>query len=160
MRVAALLLLAATTAGAQPATHSVKLLTLETAQRAAQAALAKCSDAGYQVAVAVVDRSGITQVMLRDRYAGPHTVEFSANKAWTAVTFKTKTSELVKLTQAGQGMSGLRNIPRFAAIGGGVTIEAGGSLFGALGVSGAPSGEADETCALAGIKAIADSLEF
>jgi uncharacterized protein GlcG (DUF336 family) len=39
-------------------------------------------------------------------------------------------------------------------------IEAGGSLLGAIGVSGAPGGEADEACAIAGLKAIADNLEF
>ena len=39
-------------------------------------------------------------------------------------------------------------------------IEGGGSVFGAIGVSGGPGGEADESCAQAGIKAIADALEF
>ena len=159
-------LLAAAQLGAAPgahaadATYAVKLLTPETALRAAQSALAKCRDSGYQVAVSVVDRSGITQVTLRDRFAGPHTVEVSANKAWTAVSFKTNTSELEKASRPGQAMSGLRHVARFTAIGGGVTIEAGGSLLGAIGVSGAPGGDADESCALAGTKAIADSLEF
>jgi len=32
--------------------------------------------------------------------------------------------------------------------------------MGAIGVSGAPRGDADEACAIAGVKAIADSLEF
>ena len=159
-------LLAAVQLGAAPgalaaeATFAVKLLTPETALKAAQSALAKCRDSGYQVAVSVVDRDGITQVLLRDRFAGPHTVEVSANKAWTAVSFKTNTSELEKASRPGQAMAGLRHVARFTAIGGGVTIEAGGSLLGAIGVSGAPGGDADESCALAGSKAIADSLEF
>ena len=160
MRLAALLLSVATVATAQESTHSVKLLTPEAALKAAQAALASCRGSGYQVAVAVVDRLGVTQVMLRDRFAGPHTVDFSINKAWTAVSFKTNTSELEKASRPGQSMSGLRHIPRFTSVGGGVTIEAAGSLLGALGVSGAPGGDADEACALAGAKAIADSLEF
>jgi len=150
----------ATAAAAQDATYSVKQLTPETALKAAQAALVKCRDSGYQVAVAVVDRGGVVQALLRDRFAGPHTIEVSQNKAWTAVSFKTSTLELEKLTRPGQTMSGLRAVPRFLAIGGGLTIEAGGSLLGAIGVSGAPGGEADEACAVAGIKAIADSLEF
>ena len=149
-----------TGAAAADATFAVKSLLPETALKAAQSALAKCRDSGYQVAVAVVDRSGVTQVLLRDRYAGPHTVDVSQNKAWTAVSFKTNTAELEKLTRPGQSMSGLRGVPRFTAIGGGVTIEAGGSLLGAIGVSGAPGGDADEACATAGVKAIADSLEF
>jgi uncharacterized protein GlcG (DUF336 family) len=84
----------------------------------------------------------------------------SVNKAWTAVSFKTNTSELERATRPGQPMAGLRNVPRFVAIGGGVMIEAHGSLLGAIGVSGAPGGEADEACALAGVRAIAESLEF
>jgi uncharacterized protein GlcG (DUF336 family) len=157
---AAVLFVACTAVGAEEATYALKQLTPETALRAAQAALAKCRDNGYQVAVSVVDRHGITQVLLRDRFAGPHTVDVSANKAWSAVSFKTNTSELEKSSRAGTAMSGLRHVPRFTAIGGGVMIEAGGSLLGAIGVSGAPGGDADEACALAGTKAIADSLEF
>ena len=160
MRLAALLLAVSTGALADNATYTVKQLTTETALKAVQAALAHCRTAGYQVAVAVVDRHGLVQAQLRDRFAGPHTLEVSANKAWTAVSFKTSTLELEKLTRPGQTMSGLRNVPRFTAIGGGLTIEAGGSLLGAIGVSGAPGGEADAACAAAGVKAISDSLEF
>ena len=160
MRLAALLLVASTGALADTATYSVKQLTTETALKAAQTALESCRKAGYQVAVAVVDRHGLIQAQLRDRFAGPHTIDVSANKAWTAVSFKTGTLELEKLTRPGQPMSGLRNVQRFTAIGGGITIEAGGSLLGGIGVSGAPGGEADEACARAGVKAIADSLEF
>jgi uncharacterized protein GlcG (DUF336 family) len=110
--------------------------------------------------VAIVDRGGNTQVLLRDRYAGPHTVEVSTNKAWTALSFKTPTLELERLTRPGEPMSGLRAVARFTAIGGGIPIEAGGSLLGGIGVSGAPGGEADATCASAGIAAIAESLEL
>ena len=161
MRLAlAIVALAAATAMAEEPTYSVRQLTTETALKAAQAALAKCRDGGAQVAVAVVDRSGLTQVQLRDRYAGPHTLDVSVNKAWTAVSVKTNTAELERATRPGQPMAGLRGVPRFVAIGGGVMIEAHGSLLGAIGVSGAPGGDADEACALAGLRAIAESVEF
>jgi len=39
-------------------------------------------------------------------------------------------------------------------------IEAAGSLLGGIGVSGAPGGEADDACALAGLRAVADAIEF
>lgn len=146
--------------GAQSPTYTVRELTPETALKAAQAALASCRASSYQVSVAVVDREGLVRVLLRDRYAGPHTIELSTNKAWTAATTRTPTSEVEKLTRAGQPMSGLRNASRITALAGGLPIEAGGSLLGAIGVSGAPGSEADEACAKAGIKAIADDLEF
>lgn len=143
-----------------PATFTIKSLTPETALKAAQVALKKCRDDGFQVAVAVVDRGGVSQVMLRDRFAGPHTPKTATGKAWTAVSFRTNTSALVVETQAGKPSSGIRNLPRVTIVGGGLMIEAGGNLLGAIGVSGAPGGAADEACAQAGIKAIADDLEF
>jgi uncharacterized protein GlcG (DUF336 family) len=142
------------------ATFSTQSLTPETALLAARAGLESCRKQGYQVAVAVVDRAGNTQVMLRDRFAGPHTVDVASNKAWTALSFRTATLALAKETQPGQPMSGLRNFPRFLAAGGGVMIEGGGNVFGAIGVSGAPGGDADHACALAGIKAISEAIEF
>jgi uncharacterized protein GlcG (DUF336 family) len=151
---------AATAAAAQSPTFTLRSLTPEAALKAAQAALEKCRAQGYQVAVAVVDRSGITQVLLRDRLAGPHTVELATNKAWTALSFKNSTQELERITRPNEVMSGLRNVPRFTAIGGGVMIEGAGSLFGGIGVSGAPGGDADHACAVAGIKAISEELEL
>ena len=148
--------LAASAAG----THSIKLLTPETALKAAQAALKKCRDDGFQATVAVVDRMGVTQVLLRDRFAGPHTVEMARAKAWTAVSFRTNTTALAEATQAGRPQSGVRHLPGVAAAGGGLMIEAGGGLLGAIGVSGAPGGKEDDVCAAAGIAAVKDDLEF
>ena len=65
------------------ATYTQKVLTPETALKAAQAALKKCRDSGYQATIAVVDRMGVVQVLLRDRFAGPHTTDMATAKAWT-----------------------------------------------------------------------------
>jgi len=145
---------------AQEGVFQTKSLTPETALSAAKAAMEFCRKQGYQVAVAVVDRAGLAQVVLRDRFAGAHTLDVASNKAWTAASFRTPTAALAAETQAGKPMSGLRNLPRFLAAGGGLVIESGGTLFGAIGVSGAPGGEGDDACARAGIKAIADAIEF
>ncbi len=158
--LAAATLLICQPARAQEATFAVRMMTPETALKAAQGALAKCRDGGYQVAVAVVDRSGIAQVVLRDRFAGPHTVEMAVDKAWTAVSFRTNTAELAKAITAGSPQSGIRHRPRVAAVGGGLMIEGAGALLGGIGVSGAPGGERDEVCARAGVAVIQDSLEF
>lgn len=159
-RIAPLLLAASLPAAAQNTTFQTRSMTPETALTAARAALEACRKQGYQVAVAVTDRSGVVQVLLRDRFAGPHTIDVAANKAWTAASFRTSTLELAAETQAGRPSSGLRNLPRFLAVGGGRTVEASGSMLGAIGVSGGPGGEADDGCAAAGIKAIAEAIEF
>lgn len=148
------------TAVAQEGIFQTKSLKPETALVAARTAMESCREQGYQVAVAVVDRAGLLQVLLRDRFAGAHTVEVAANKAWTAASFRTPTAELATDTQPGKPMSGLRSLPRFLAAGGGLVIEGDGAVFGAIGVSGAPGGDADDACAHAGIKAIADMIQF
>lgn len=144
----------------QAATFAVRSLTPEAALRAAQAALQSCARTGYQVAVAVNDRGGHPLVMLRDRLAGPHTPETAVNKAYTAITFRMDTLAFARVTQATEASSGIRQLPRVIAIGGGLPIEAAGALVGGIGVSGAPGGEADDACARAGIAAIRDDLEF
>jgi uncharacterized protein GlcG (DUF336 family) len=142
------------------ATFTVKVLTPETALKAARAALERCRSSGYQVAVAVSDRMGVVQVLLRDRFAGPHTLDLATSKAYTAASFRMNTSELQEATQAGRPQSGIRNRPGVAAVAGGMTIEAGGALLGAIGVSGAPGGKEDDVCAAAGLAAIRDDLEL
>ena len=98
--------------------------------------------------------------MLRDRFAGPHTVPTAASKAWTAVSFRTNTSDLIGISQPGMPQAGLRNLPGAVILGGGVIVEAGGTMVGAIGVSGAPGGETDDACAKAGVAAVHDRLEF
>ena len=145
---------------AQDALVTYKSLSPELALDLARAALGECRKRGFQAAVGVVDRFGVTQVMLRDRFAGAHTPRTAVNKAWTAASFRTNTTELVALTQPGMPQAGLRHLPRAVILGGGGVIEAGGSLVGAVGVSGAPGGDADDACAKAGIEAIRDKLDF
>ena len=141
-------------------TYSVKQLTPEAALTIAKAALDKCRQNGFQVAVSVADRTGVVLVVLRDRFAGPHTPDTANGKAWTAASFRTSTAELAKSTQPGQPMSAIRQVPHVIAAGGGLPIEAAGSLVGSIGVSGAPGGAEDEACAKAGIDAIRDELDL
>ena len=152
--------LLAVPARAQDALVTLKVLSPELALDLARAALADCRKRGYQVAVAVVDRFGVTQVVLRDRFAGPHTLASATGKGWTAVSFRSNTSELVAARREGTPQAGMRQIPGALVLGGGVVIEAAGSLVGGIGVSGAPGGEADEACAKAGIEAVRDRLDF
>ena len=86
---------------AQEGLVTFKSMSVDLALALARAALADCQKQGYQVTVAVVDRFGVTQVLLRDRFAGAHTVPTATGKAWTAVSFRTDTSEMIAPTQPG-----------------------------------------------------------
>jgi len=135
-------------------------LTTGAAQQAAQAALARCQKDGYTVAAAVVDRGGQPLAVLRDNLAGAHTTQTAINKAATAVSFRTDTTELAASSQAGKAQSGIRQLPNVIAVGGGLMIRAKGSIVGGIGVSGAPGGDADDVCAKAGLAAISDAIEL
>ena len=65
-----------------------------------------------------------------------------------------------QISLAGKEASGVRFVDQALMIGGGVTLEAAGSIVGGIGVSGAPGGAADDACARVGIAAIQADLEF
>lgn len=161
--VFAALMAAAAVRGAaaeEPALITFQVLSPAVALELAQATLTDCRGKGFQVAVSVVDRFGTPQVMLRDRFAGPHTPETARRKAWTAVSFRSDTLALTEFTAPGQGASGVRFVADALMVGGGVPVEAAGSIVAGIGVSGAPGGAEDDACARAGIAAIADKIAF
>ena len=152
--------LLASNARAEQALIGFKVMSPETALELARAALADCRKRGYQTTIAVVDRFGVVQVVLRDRFAGAHTPDTARRKAWTAVSFRTDTLTLARQTESGSPQAGVRHVTDALMGGGGVPVESSGSIVGGIGVSGAPGGEADEACARAGIEAILEKLVF
>lgn len=160
LTVLAALVAADSSVGAQEPLVTYKSLSPELALELARAALKDCQQRGFQAAVSVVDRFGIVQVTLRDRFAGPHTPATASGKAWTAATFRSNTTDLHAVSQPGMMQAGIRNLPGAVVIGGGIIVQSSGSLVGAVGVSGAPGGDADDLCAKAGIDAIRDKLDF
>jgi uncharacterized protein GlcG (DUF336 family) len=153
-------LLISAPAAAEDALIDVKVMTPETALALAKASMADCRKRGFQVTVAVVDRMGVTQVILRDRYAGAHTPDTAQRKAWTAVSFREDTMALAELTASGSPQAGVRHVTDAMMAGGGVPIEAAGSIVGGIGISGAPGGAEDDACARAGIEAVRADLEM
>jgi len=147
-------------AGEEKPLVTFNILSLNTALELANVALKDCQKKGFQVAVVVVDRFGGVQVALRDRFAGVHTVETARRKAWTAVSFRTDTLAMADATKVGEPQSGVRFVTGALMAGGGVQVEAKGSIVAGIGVSGAPGGKEDDACARVGIEAITDKLEF
>ena len=133
----------------------VQRLTLDVATTIAQGAVAACRDKGIQIGVTVVDRDGTVQVALRDTIAPTITLPISKGKALAAVNFGVSTAEL-----SARANTPIGRVPGLVMSTGGLPIQAGGALVGAVGVSGAPSGETDEECAKAGIDTVIDELEM
>jgi len=126
----------------------------------ARSALQQCRKDGYQVAVVVTDRFGAPLVELRDVYTPVGALDIARGKAWTAVTFTRNTSDFVKALKDGTISAGLAGLPKVTPLAGGVIIQTGGSLLGAVGVAGAPGGDKDEGCARTGLAEVQEKLEF
>ena len=133
-----------------------KNISLAMAQTIAQAALAQCESMGFKVSAAVVDRGGLTIVMLRGDGAGLHTPEGAERKAYTARTFSQPSADFVKRLSDRPDTVGSRQYTRVLALGGGLPIKAGNEVVGAVGISGSPG--KDDVCSQAGIDKVADQL--
>ncbi|OQW30116.1 MAG: hypothetical protein A4E19_10950 [Nitrospira sp. SG-bin1] len=131
------------------------VLPLSMASKAIQAAVESCKKDGYRVSVSVVDRAGILRAMGRADGAGPHTVDSSRKKAYTAASARRPTSELADLITKVPTLQTLRDINGdILILGGGLPIELGGEIVGGIGVGGAPGAHLDDACAQDGLDAI------
>lgn len=139
-----------------PVIVKIPRLTVEASEKLARGAMEACRKQGIQIGVTVVDRSGDPMVVLRDTMAPRVTLEVSRQKAYTAVNFNANTSAMTdRFTQP----FSVGKVEGLVFSAGGVPIQAAGNIVGAVGVSGAATGEQDEACALAGIKGIEFELE-
>lgn len=151
----ALALPAATLANAADDLPKESVLPLSMAGKAAQAAMEACKKDGYRVSVSVVDRAGVLRTMSRADGAGPHTVESSGKKAYTAASLRRPTTELAELINKVPTLQALREMnDHILMLGGGLPIEIGGDVVGGIGVGGAPGAHLDDACAQAGLDAI------
>ena len=139
---------------------SFKVMPQETAIKLTRKTLVDCSKRELQLAVTMVEFSAIGQIMVRDRFAGPHSQITARRKAWTAASFRTDTSSLADATNAGVPAVGVRHVTGTLMTGGGVPVEANGSIVGGIGVSSTPSGGEDNACARVIIGAIPNYLAF
>ena len=161
LAVAALaLLFGSDQALAGDATVMYKSIAPEVAIEAVQVAIKKCRTDGFQVSAVVLDRFGQAQALMRDQYAGLPATQTATDKAYTALSFRSDTSALSEQVKSGQMSTRISIEPHILMIPGGLIIESGGTLMGAIGVSGAPSGENDEACAKAALDSVHDKIDF
>ena len=135
-------------------TVNERQITLDSAREAAEAAIMQCRRDGFRVTVTVVDRSGQIRAVMRDDGTGPHTIDSSHRKAFTALSFRISSADFARLVATNPAAANLKDIEGTLALAGGLPIKAGAEVIGAIGVGGAPGGDKDEACAQAGINKI------
>jgi uncharacterized protein GlcG (DUF336 family) len=131
-------------------------LTLDMAERAAKAALAKAKALGTVMTASVVDEAGRTVLIMRGDGAGFFSTETSRAKAVAAANFRKPTKELGEL--AAKGSPFWSAVPSVLAgqvlpTIGAVPIVKDGRVIGAIGCGGG-TGEQDHECAVAGAEAV------
>jgi uncharacterized protein GlcG (DUF336 family) len=124
----------------------------------AQTAMAACAANGYRVSATVVGRNGEVLIQIRGDGTGPHTMENSFKKAFTARTFRIPSGEMEERLKKNPQM-GAQYLTGFTTARGALPIKIGDEVIGAAGVSGAPGGDKDEACVQAGLEKIAADLK-
>jgi uncharacterized protein GlcG (DUF336 family) len=134
-----------------------KSLSASIAVTIATEAIAACKAAGYAVSVTVVGLNGEPLIQLRGDGTGPHTMENSYKKAYTARTFRIPSGDMEKRLKDNPQM-GAQFLTGFTTARGALPIKVGNEVIGAAGASGAPGGEKDEACIKAALEKIASQL--
>jgi uncharacterized protein GlcG (DUF336 family) len=128
---------------------TVRTLSLAQAMSAANAAVNACAGQHFVVSVAVVDRDGMVRTLLRSDGAPAYTVDAARQKAYTAASTGMATSQLEQALSPHPELWSARQIAGFLLLGGGLPVLLGTEVLGAIGVSGAPTIQADQECARA-----------
>lgn len=132
-----------------------KMLPLDLSTRAAMAAIQQCSDDGYKVSVAITDQSGLLKVQLKADGAGPHTLDSSFRKAYTANSLRGSTHKFAVMAANNPELQGLARMnEKILLLGGGFPITINGETVGGVGVGGAPGVKLDEACARAALSVL------
>jgi uncharacterized protein GlcG (DUF336 family) len=124
----------------------------------AETAIATCKTNGYAVSANVVGRNGEVIVAMRGDNTGPHTLENSMKKAYTAKAQRRSSGDFGDSIKD-NFTAGALHLTNMTSARGALPIKIGEDTIGALGVSGAPGGEKDEVCAKAGIDKVTDQLK-
>ena len=124
----------------------------------AQGAVESCAAKGYAESAVVVDSDGETIVAIRGDNAAQHTMENARRKAYTAMSFRTSTTEYAKRFADNNPVVRQQvTLPNVIAIPGGLPIKLGNEVIGGVGASGSPG--VDEPCVQAGLDKVADQLK-
>ena len=99
------------------------------------------------ISIAFLNSSGVTILLLKGDNVGPH-IEASRRKAYTALSRKTPSYDLMKNAEKSPDAKKLNTMPEILLLGGGVPIYAGSFLLGSLGVSGGGGGDNDHNIAV------------
>ena len=138
-------------------TFTKKSITQEAARAIVVAAEAKAKQKGMVFAIAIVDAEGALKAFSRMDGCGLLSVQVSQDKAWTSISIGASGMDFWNMIKGDEMLkSFVPQIPRMAAVGGGVPIRTkAGEMVGGIGVSGGTTDD-DNEVALAALQVFVD----
>lgn len=128
-------------------------ITIESAQKLIEAAVAKAKESGVPQSVAVLDEGGLLKAFCRMDGASLVSIEVAQNKAYTALVGMSSGEFFESIKSDPALLAGVPHIPRIAIFGGGFPICIGGAVVGGIGVSGGTV-EQDIACAQSALEVL------
>jgi uncharacterized protein GlcG (DUF336 family) len=132
--------------------NTQNVIPLKLAQQIAAATQADCTEKGFPVTVSILNKDGLDILLARGDGTTGASVEVARDKAYAAAGFQSPTSSLEE--RAKTSSPGIIAVEGFTVLPGGLPIKVNDELIGGIGVSGAPSGKIDESCANTGLATI------
>jgi len=112
-------------------------LTLAGCDKMIEAGIRRAQEIGVPMVLAVVDSGGNLLELRRMDDALLVSTSLAPRKAYTAVALRMPTSKLAEMAQPGAPLFGIDvSTPELTLVGGGLPLFSGGSVIGAVGVSG------------------------
>jgi glc operon protein GlcG len=137
-------------------TATVPALTYVGARLAAEAVGAAAAARGVAPVVSVVDPGGELVFLLRPDAAQVASVQVTTDKARTAAIYRRPSRDFEQ--QAADGRPSALHLARAVPLQGGMPVQVGGEVAGAVGVSGASSADEDQELAVLGVQAIETAI--
>lgn len=134
---------------------------VELALEGVSTAIAACLRAGYNVSAVVVDTAGVPIALASGNGAAAITQRIAMGKAQTVIKFKVSSGQAAE--RAAKEPDFMASLLADPEVGpprqGGIAVIAGAKMVGAMAVSGAPTGDKDEPCAIEGLSKIQGRLQ-
>ncbi len=126
---------------------SVNNLTLEAAFELQKQASEKAAQWNKNISIAILDASGTPILITRGVGVGPHNTEAARRKAFTSLSTKTPTLELMRNAAKNSDAQNLNSLPELLLLSGGAPIYFNNEIIGSIGIAGGGSAENDDIIA-------------
>lgn len=126
-------------------------LTLDAAYILTKRATKKATALGKKVTIAILDASGNIILLVRADGVGIHNTEAARRKAYTALSTRTPTLELLRNAEINPDTRNLNTIPELLLLSGGSPIWYKGNVVGSIGVAGGGGPDNDDLIAKSAI---------